>query len=45
MKLWLKTLIFAVLLILGCVISFYAPDGTAVALLVVSVIMYVLSQS
>lgn len=45
MKLWLKTPILTVLLVLGCVIGFYAPDGTAVALLVVGVIIYILSQS
>ena len=45
MKLWLKTIIFAVVLILGCVLSFYVPDNVGVVLLLEFVFTYVLIQS
>ena len=45
MKLWLKTIVLVLVLITGCVVSFYASDGTVVGLLIVGIIMYVLSQS
>ena len=45
MKLWLKTLVLAVILALSCIVSYYAPDGLAVVLLICGVIMYILSQA
>ena len=45
MRPWLKTIIFVMVLALGCLASFYLPDGAVVVILIGGFIMFVLGNS